>query len=90
MKGADVIAALCSLTAESETHSVCSPQPNLEAERCPSEEAPKVQSFKGSTALLFELEDKIAQAAADVQNTQSEVRLADLELKRGGKKCKKK
>ncbi|XP_077393082.1 melanophilin isoform X2 [Festucalex cinctus] len=30
-------------------------------------------SFKGSTALLFELEDKIAQAAADVQNTQTQV-----------------
>nr|XP_057937262.1 melanophilin [Doryrhamphus excisus] len=29
--------------------------------------------FKGSTALLFELEDKIAQAAADVQNTQTQV-----------------
>ncbi|KAK7939028.1 hypothetical protein WMY93_002354 [Mugilogobius chulae] len=31
------------------------------------------QRFKGSTALLFELEDKVAQAAADVQNTQSQV-----------------
>ncbi|XP_077436022.1 melanophilin [Vanacampus margaritifer] len=30
-------------------------------------------SVKGSTALLFELEDKIAQAAADVQNTQTQV-----------------
>ncbi|XP_061782358.1 melanophilin isoform X2 [Nerophis lumbriciformis] len=30
-------------------------------------------NFKGSTALLFELEDKIAQAAADVQNTQTQV-----------------
>lgn len=51
----------------------CPPQPDLEAERCPSEDGSKVQSFKGSTALLFELEDKIAQAAADVQNAQSEV-----------------
>lgn len=49
------------------------PQPDPEADRCPSEEGSKVQSFKGSTALLFELEDKIAQAAADVQNAQSEV-----------------
>ncbi|XP_019728514.1 melanophilin-like isoform X2 [Hippocampus comes] len=30
-------------------------------------------SFQGSTALLFELEDKIAQAAADVQNAQTQV-----------------
>ncbi|KAF7667293.1 hypothetical protein LDENG_00068660 [Lucifuga dentata] len=30
-------------------------------------------SFRGSTALLNELEDKVAQAAADVQNTQSQV-----------------
>lgn len=30
-------------------------------------------SFRGSTALLLELEDKVAQAAASVQNTQSEV-----------------
>ncbi|XP_042350346.1 melanophilin isoform X2 [Plectropomus leopardus] len=30
-------------------------------------------SFKGSTALLVELEDKVAQAAANVQNAQSEV-----------------
>ncbi|XP_077472751.1 melanophilin isoform X2 [Stigmatopora argus] len=30
-------------------------------------------SFRGSTALLFELEDKIAQATADVQNTQTQV-----------------
>lgn len=29
--------------------------------------------FRGSTALLSELEDKVAQAAADVQNTQSQV-----------------
>ncbi|XP_075886955.1 melanophilin-like [Nelusetta ayraudi] len=50
-----------------------SEKPDLQAERCPSEEGSKAQSFKGSTALLFELEDKIAQAAADVQNAQSEV-----------------
>lgn len=31
-------------------------------------------SFKGSTALLVELEDKVAQAAASVQSAQSEVR----------------
>ncbi|KAM4559249.1 melanophilin isoform 2-T2 [Odontesthes bonariensis] len=30
-------------------------------------------SFKGSTALLVELEDKVAEAAANVQNAQSEV-----------------
>ncbi|XP_055086492.1 melanophilin isoform X2 [Periophthalmus magnuspinnatus] len=33
----------------------------------------KSASLRGSTALLFELEDKVAQAAADVQNTQSQV-----------------
>ena len=32
-------------------------------------------SFKGSTALLVELEDKVAEAAANVQNAQSEVRI---------------
>lgn len=50
----------------------CCPQADLE-ERCPSAEGSKAQGFKGSTALLFELEDKIIQAAADVQSTQSEV-----------------
>lgn len=29
--------------------------------------------FRGSEALLVELEDKVAQTAADVQNAQSEV-----------------
>lgn len=64
----------------------CRPQPDPEAERSPSEEGSKVQSFKGSTALLFELEDKIAQAAADVQNAQSEVwetqKMTDIEFKK--------
>uniref|UniRef100_H3C416 Melanophilin b n=1 Tax=Tetraodon nigroviridis TaxID=99883 RepID=H3C416_TETNG len=44
----------------------------LEQTRCPQEEGSK-GSFRGSTALLFELEDQVAQAAASVQNTQSEV-----------------
>lgn len=39
---------------------------------CPLEEGSK-GSFRGSAALLFELEDKVAQAAASVQSTQSEV-----------------
>lgn len=39
---------------------------------CPQVEGLK-GSFRDSTALLFELEDKVAQAAASVQNTQSEV-----------------
>lgn len=44
----------------------------LEQRWCPQEEGSK-GSFRGSTALLFELEDKVAQAAASVQNAQSEV-----------------
>lgn len=44
----------------------------LQQRRCPQEEGSK-GSFRGSTALLFELEDKVAQAAASVQNAQSEV-----------------
>lgn len=39
---------------------------------CPLEEGSK-GSFRGSAALLFELEDKVAQAAANVQSAQSEV-----------------
>lgn len=50
-----------------------------EQRRSPLEEGSK-GSFRGSTALLFELEDKVAQAAASVQNTQSEVR--NIRLKR--------
>lgn len=46
---------------------------SLERRWCPLEEGSQ-GSFKGSTALLFELEDKVAQAAADVQSAQSEVR----------------
>lgn len=38
----------------------------------PLEEGSK-GSFRGSAALLFELEDKVAQAAANVQSAQSEV-----------------
>lgn len=38
----------------------------------PLEEGSK-GSFRGSAALLFELEDKVAQAAASVQSAQSEV-----------------
>ncbi|XP_029937130.1 melanophilin [Myripristis murdjan] len=49
----------------------CSPE-SLERKWHPLEEGSKA-SFKGSTALLFELEDKVAQAAANVQNAQSEV-----------------
>ncbi|XP_051259990.1 melanophilin isoform X2 [Dicentrarchus labrax] len=45
---------------------------SLERKLHPLEEGPK-ESFKGSTALLVELEDKVAQAAANVQNAQSEV-----------------
>ncbi|XP_053733251.1 melanophilin [Synchiropus splendidus] len=42
----------------------------------PLEEGAK-NSFRGSTALLVQLGDKIAQAAADVQNTQSQVSLIE-------------
>ncbi|XP_068428865.1 melanophilin isoform X2 [Clinocottus analis] len=45
---------------------------SLERKWRPLEEGSKT-GFKGSTALLVELEDKVAQAAASVQNTQSEV-----------------
>ncbi|XP_069011053.1 melanophilin [Embiotoca jacksoni] len=45
---------------------------SLERKRLPLEEGPKA-SFKGSTALLVKLEDKVAQTAASVQNAQSEV-----------------
>uniref|UniRef100_A0A3P9C7X5 Melanophilin n=1 Tax=Maylandia zebra TaxID=106582 RepID=A0A3P9C7X5_9CICH len=45
---------------------------SLERKGHPLEEGSKA-SFKGSTALLVELEDKVAQAAANVQNAQSEV-----------------
>ncbi|KAM9365623.1 melanophilin-like isoform 2-T2 [Pholidichthys leucotaenia] len=63
---------------EEESHQHSDPEmPNqlldsLERRGLPSEEGSKV-SFRGSTALLVELEDKVAQAAADVQNAQSEV-----------------
>ncbi|MEQ2206844.1 hypothetical protein XENOCAPTIV_003706, partial [Xenoophorus captivus] len=36
---------------------------------------PSITSFRGSTALLVELEDKVAQAAANVQSAQSQVRM---------------
>ncbi|XP_059199110.1 melanophilin [Centropristis striata] len=45
---------------------------SLERKVHPLEEASKA-SFKGSTALLVELEDQVAQAAANVQSAQSEV-----------------
>ncbi|KAI3355915.1 hypothetical protein L3Q82_004463 [Scortum barcoo] len=45
---------------------------SLERKWHPLEEGSKA-GFKGSTALLVELEDKVAQAAANVQNAQSEV-----------------
>ncbi|XP_030614728.1 melanophilin isoform X2 [Archocentrus centrarchus] len=45
---------------------------SLERKGHPPDEGSKA-SFRGSTALLVELEDKVAQAAADVQNAQSEV-----------------
>ncbi|XP_070694107.1 melanophilin isoform X2 [Pempheris klunzingeri] len=41
--------------------------------RCHPLEEGSNTGFKGSTALLVELEDKVAQAAASVQNAQSEV-----------------
>ncbi|XP_054643293.1 melanophilin [Dunckerocampus dactyliophorus] len=41
--------------------------------KCHIHEEESKSDFKGSTALLFELEDKIAQAAADVQNTLTQV-----------------
>ncbi|XP_053185079.1 melanophilin [Scomber japonicus] len=44
-----------------------------ERQRRPPREEGMKSGFKGSTALLVELEDKVAQAAADVQNAQSEV-----------------
>lgn len=43
---------------------------SLDCKLQPGEERARL---RGSTALLFELEDKVAQAAADVQNTQSQV-----------------
>lgn len=43
---------------------------NLEVKQSSEEDRSR---FRGSTALLFELEDKVAQAAADVQNTESQV-----------------
>ncbi|KAM3607332.1 uncharacterized protein V6R79_005830 [Siganus canaliculatus] len=48
------------------------PAESLERRWRPLEEASK-EGFRGSTALLVELEDKVAQAAADVQNAESEV-----------------
>ncbi|CAJ1078667.1 LOW QUALITY PROTEIN: melanophilin [Xyrichtys novacula] len=45
---------------------------SLERKRLPLEEGSK-SGFRGSTALLVELEDQVAQAAANVQNAQSEV-----------------
>ncbi|KAK9538093.1 hypothetical protein VZT92_005650 [Zoarces viviparus] len=45
---------------------------SLERKWPPLEEGSKA-GFKGSTALLVELEDKVAQAAVSVQNAQSEV-----------------
>ncbi|XP_034416726.1 melanophilin isoform X3 [Cyclopterus lumpus] len=45
---------------------------SLERKWHPLEEGSKT-AFRGSTALLVELEDKVAQAAASVQNAQSEV-----------------
>ncbi|KAL6101135.1 mlph [Pungitius sinensis] len=41
--------------------------------KCPPLEDGSKAGFKGSTALLVELEDKVAQAAASVQSAQSEV-----------------
>ncbi|KAM8856785.1 melanophilin isoform 2-T2 [Spinachia spinachia] len=41
--------------------------------KCPPLEDRSTAGFKGSTALLVELEDKVAQAAACVQSAQSEV-----------------
>uniref|UniRef100_A0AAQ4QS71 Melanophilin b n=1 Tax=Gasterosteus aculeatus aculeatus TaxID=481459 RepID=A0AAQ4QS71_GASAC len=41
--------------------------------KCPPLEDGSKAAFKGSTALLVELEDKVAQAAASVQSAQSEV-----------------
>ncbi|XP_068602079.1 melanophilin [Brachionichthys hirsutus] len=40
--------------------------------KCPPLEEESAESVKGSTALLYELEDKVAQAAAGVQSSQSE------------------
>ncbi|XP_056145718.1 melanophilin [Lampris incognitus] len=45
---------------------------SLEVKECPIEDSAK-GDFRGSTALLFELEGKVAQAAAGIQNSQSEV-----------------
>lgn len=50
---------------------------NLEKNWDSLEEESK-SSFKGSTALLVELAGKVAQAAADVQSAQSEVRTTSL------------
>lgn len=46
---------------------------SLESGKLHPAEGEAKAKLRGSTALLFELEDKVAQAAADVQNTQSQV-----------------
>ncbi|KAL3056767.1 hypothetical protein OYC64_019282 [Pagothenia borchgrevinki] len=49
-------------------------QPQLtDSQKTPPLENGSQAGFRGSTALLVELEDKVAQAAANVQNAQSEV-----------------
>ncbi|XP_033990612.1 melanophilin isoform X3 [Trematomus bernacchii] len=49
-------------------------QPQLtDSQKTPPLENGSQTGFRGSTALLVELEDKVAQAAANVQNAQSEV-----------------
>ncbi|XP_032386256.1 melanophilin isoform X1 [Etheostoma spectabile] len=64
---------LCRLEEErpQQTQKTSQSTESLERKRPPLEEGSK-GSFKGSTALLVELEDQVAQAAANVQNAQSE------------------
>lgn len=51
---------------------ICYPTDSDEKKELPLQEM-LVSSFKGSTALLVELEDKVAQAAASVQSAETEV-----------------
>ncbi|KAM4608682.1 melanophilin [Polymixia lowei] len=60
------------LNRQTESQKASSPTHSLERKLSPLEEGSRA-SFRGSTAILFELEDKVAQAAASVQSTQSEV-----------------
>ncbi|KAM9841453.1 melanophilin-like isoform 2-T2 [Aulostomus maculatus] len=57
---------------QTDSHKTSHSAESLEKKWLPLEEGSKA-SFKGSTALLVELEDKVAQAAASLHSAQSEV-----------------